>query len=91
MTDRIGNGRPLYRDNTRSIPRANSVEYLITVGLGYCCLWRFFSWFRQTHLIADRLGVTSRAIRKHKERFRAGELSCENCRNCMRKARVSGK
>jgi hypothetical protein len=54
-------------------------------GLGYCCEWFFFSRYRQTALIAARLGVTPRAVRYHKEAWRACECSCEGKANCLRK------
>ena len=53
-------------------------------GLGYCCEWLFFTQFRKTSFIADRLGVTSRAVRIHKAAFRGGELECEGRLNCMK-------
>jgi hypothetical protein len=60
-------------------------EYLITRALGYCCLWAFFSLFRQTGQIAQRLGVTPRTIRLYKARFRGGGFKCEGCEKCMKK------
>ena len=65
-------------------PRVNSVEYLVTEGLGYCCLYAFFSLYTETELIALRLGVTSRAIRYNKERFSEGEFSCCNGAKCLK-------
>jgi len=59
------------------------VADLITDGLGYCCEYIFFHYYKDTSMIAARLGVTTRAIRKHKAAFAAGELRCENCKNCL--------
>jgi hypothetical protein len=61
-------------------------ERLIRQGLGYCCLWAFFSLFRRTELIAIRLGVTPRTIRLYKARFRGGEFKCEGCEKCLKSA-----
>lgn len=69
--------------NYSKIIRANSVEHLITDGLGYCCEWYFFSLYHDTSLIAARLGVSERSIRRHK----AAELCCQDCPNCMKSAR----
>jgi len=61
-------------------------EHLIKDGLGYCCLWAFFSIHRQTGMIALRLGVTPRTIRLYKAKHRGGEYSCEECGKCMKSA-----
>ena len=53
-------------------------------GLGYCCEWLFFTQFRKTGVIAERLGVTTRAVRYHRKPFREGELDCEQRANCMK-------
>ena len=50
-----------------------TVERMVTEDLGYCCLWFFFSRFRQTGLIAARLGVSPQAIRQNK-------ASCGGCK-----------
>jgi hypothetical protein len=65
--------------------RLSLTETLITDGLGYCCLWGFFKIYRQTGLIALRLGVTPRTIRLYKARFRSGEFECKCCDNCLKK------
>lgn len=59
-----------------------TIKLLVTEGLGYCCLWAFFRLFpsrRETSLIADRLGVSDRAVRY--ARNNAGK--CEKCKNCL--------
>lgn len=69
-------------------PRASTrptVNHLVTEGLGYCCEWFFFQHFKDTQVVADRLGVTDRAIRLAKQRVREGVSVCqqkENCLNC---------
>lgn len=60
------------------------LETLITSGLGYCCMWAFFSVYSSTQTIADRLGVSTRAVRKAKERIRSGRYCCESRANCMK-------
>ena len=67
-------------------PPRLTVEELICGenGLGYCCEWVFFTQFRKTGQIAQRLGVTDRAVRKHKANFKTGELDCERRENCMK-------
>lgn len=71
-----------------------TVKYLITEGLGYCCQWSFFTLYvqmnmlpkdRETALIATRLGVTTRAVRKAKEAFGEGCFSCEGKEKCLSK------
>lgn len=64
----------------------HSVASLICDGLGYCCEWKFFSLYRRTAVIADRLGVTDRAVRNHKRAFREGKLKCLCEKNCMKGA-----
>ena len=50
--------------------------------LGYCCEARFFSLYRQTGLIAARLGVSDRAVRYRKAMFKAGLLPyCAKCQS----------
>lgn len=61
------------------------VASLITEGLGYCCEAWFWKHFKEvsTELIAARLGVTDRAVRKHRAAFRRGEMKCENQAKCL--------
>lgn len=61
-----------------------TVKRLIVEGLGYCCPWRFFSAYRQTAVIAARLGVSDRAIRYQKADFKSGRMRCEGCSNCLK-------
>lgn len=66
-------------DNTRAL-----TPTLITQGLGYCCLWAFFQFHRRTGLIATRLGIDPRTVRRWKARVREGEFTCEGKGNCMK-------
>lgn len=52
-----------------------SIKSMIVKDLGYCCEGRFFDLYPQTTLIAARLGVSERAIRKH----RAAAKHCASC------------
>lgn len=81
------NNRQLSGDNSRQ-----TVEDLVREGLGYCCLYAFFRVNKRTGLIAARLGVTDRAVRKWKARFKSGELRCTGAANCLLpKLRRAGK
>ena len=63
-----------------------TVKALITApppsGLGYCCEWLFFQKFKRTGIIAERLGVTPRAVKYHKAEAKKGK--CEGCTRCMK-------
>lgn len=52
-------------------------------GLGYCCPWFFFRRFGRTAVIADRLGVSDRAVRVAKARVAEGLDVCEHRENCL--------
>ena len=69
-------------------PHPYSVPNLITgkLGLNYCCMFGFFSIFKQTAVIALRLGVDPRTIRVYKAKFKAGEYECGKKDCCMKKA-----
>ena len=54
---------------------------MVTQDLHYCCLWFFFSRFRKTRVVADRLGVSPQAVR-------ACKATCGGCKgtgNCLDK------
>jgi len=53
-------------------------------GLGYCCEWAFFKLHKRTGLIAERLGVTDRAVRYHKMAFKDGDLKCPHSEKCLK-------
>lgn len=59
-----------------------TVKSLITQDLGYCCLWFFFTHNRQTALVAERLGVSTRAIRYAKAEA-LSSCHCDEKANCM--------
>lgn len=63
-----------------------TIKHLVTSkeGLGYCCLFCFFKCHKRTGLIAERLGVTDRAIRYHKMAFKDGMLKCEQLEKCLK-------
>lgn len=73
------------REIQPNITRENTVSYLITAGLGYCCEWAFFNLFidKPTSLIADRLGVTKRAVNIHKRAWREGKTTCRELPVCF--------
>lgn len=65
------------------------VKLLVTAptekgGLGFCCLYAFFRLRKRTGLIAARLGVDERTIRRHKAAFKAGEYRCEELKCCLK-------
>lgn len=58
-----------------------TIRSMVTQDLHYCCLWFFFTRFRKTGVVADRLGVSPQAVR-------ASKSSCGGCAqaaNCMDK------
>ena len=80
------NTRPLSENN----PRANSVSYLIVVGLGYCCsnaFWKLYGHL-PAPLIAARLGVRGDTIRHHKQWWREGHFPCQGKGNCMKDVKL---
>lgn len=62
-----------------------TVKSMITQDLGYCCPWFFFTHYRQTGLIAARLGVTPQAIRYAKAEALSRPCNCEGRETCMNK------
>lgn len=65
--------------------RKTSVQYLVQEGLGYCCLYFFFSHFQDAEMIAARLGCSLSAVYKQRARLLAGELQCEGKDRCLQK------
>ena len=63
-----------------------TIKELVTSknGLGYCCLFCFFKCHKRTGMIAERLGVTDRAVRYHKMAFKDGNLHCEKQPGCLK-------
>lgn len=68
-------------DSTRPL-----TERLIVDGLGYCCPWVFFKFFKRKYVIALRLGVTPRTVNNWKAKVRDGEIACTKCDKCMMNA-----
>ena len=64
--------------------RPGSIEHLVCISLGYCCLFAFFSFFKRTGQIAARLGISDRAVRYKKEEFKCGKIKCRNRPKCMK-------
>lgn len=60
-----------------------TIRSMIVEDLGYCCPWFFFAHYRQTSLIAARLGVTPRAVRYAKAAARSQPRDCEHQKVCM--------
>ena len=60
-----------------------TVKSLITQDLGYCCTWFFFKHYRNTALIAARLGVTQRAVQYAKADVDNGVCRCEGHPGCL--------
>jgi len=65
-------------------PRRLTVARMITEDLGYCCEYKFFSLYKDTPLVAARLGIDERTVRKHKAALAEGRLVCKNAGNCMK-------
>lgn len=61
-----------------------TIRIMVVEDLGYCCPYSFFSLYRQTALIAARLGVTTRAVKYHKQMLRSGQYVCEGKANCLK-------
>jgi len=59
-------------------------EKLITSknGLGYCCPWLFFQLYKDTAVVAARLGVHKSTVNRAK--ILAGEVGCTKCLECMK-------
>lgn len=58
-------------------------EKFVCDGLGYCCPYALFRVTKETGQIATRLGMTDRTVRIWKARFRAGEIKCEQQKQCL--------
>ena len=51
---------------------------------GACCPYAYFTVTGDipTRIIAERLGVTPRAVRKYRQKILAGEIACECAAAC---------
>lgn len=63
-----------------------TIKRLIISDLRYCCAWAFFRLYADPSLIAARLGVTDRGVRK--ARAAAAREGCLGCARCLRKRGV---
>lgn len=64
-------------------PPRPTFNHLVCHELGYCCEFAFFSLFKRTGMIAERLGLEKRTVRYHKAAFVAGETICEDQPKCL--------
>ena len=73
------------RSNYPTVIRANSVQFLITDGLGYCCEQFFWAAFEgiSSELIAARLGVARRTVNRHRQWYHDGRFECAARDSCM--------
>lgn len=78
---------PLPPNNRR--PPPHSVEYLVTEGLGYCCLYFFFSRFTRREDIQYRLGIAADTCKEYKKKMEAGELTCLHRESCIRQRLIN--
>lgn len=85
------NARPLRPHNPRPFLKRNSLAYLVTgekaLGcLGYCCTWFFFEKFKakESGVIATRLGLTTRTVRRARAEWRGGEGKCKRCKEATK-------
>lgn len=60
--------------------------------IGYCCPYAFIRCHKQTGLIAARLGISDRTVRRWKAKFKLKEIKCEGRAQCLLPAiRRAGK
>lgn len=64
------------------MPKPTICSYICD-DLHYCCPFFFFTHFRNTQVIADRLGVTPRAVRVYKSRVDNKIDVCERRESCL--------
>lgn len=65
---------------------AHKTSELITDSLGYCCEKFFFDRYPNNELIAARLGVSERTVRRHREAAVRDEAYCKNYPKCALKS-----
>ena len=77
----MNTSRKLSPHNTRDL----WLETCVTEGLGYCC--EFFFWQKyagvDTELIAARLGVSERTVRRRRLMAQQGKLKCKKEEQCL--------
>jgi hypothetical protein len=69
----------------RDHERANTRSLISS--LGYCCPYAFIRLFKQTGLIAARLGCSERTVRWWKAKFKTKAIVCEQ-RSCCQLAEI---
>lgn len=62
------------RELLENKPRANTVESYIVESLHYCCEWYFLQLYKDSELVALRLGVTTNTIRRHRLWIKQGKI-----------------
>lgn len=72
--------------NKTRVLSVHKTSELITDSLGYCCEYYFFRRYKNNDLIAARLGVSERTVRRHREAAKPDELYCKNCTTCACKS-----
>lgn len=63
-----------------------SIREMLTRDLGFCCPWAALEANREhsSNVLADRLGVSGRAIRYQWDKVVSGETKCERRSTCMK-------
>lgn len=63
-----------------------SIREMLTRDLGFCCPWAALEANREnsSNVLADRLGVSGRAIRYQWDKVASGETKCEHRSDCMK-------
>lgn len=68
------------------MPIRLSIREMLTRDLGFCCPWAALEANREhsSNILADRLGVSGRAIRYQWDKVVSGETKCEHRSDCMK-------
>lgn len=77
----MNKARTLSPNNTREL----RFETCVTEGLDYCCEYFFWQKFinTETELIAARMGVSERTVRRRRLKAQRGELKCRKEEVCL--------
>jgi hypothetical protein len=71
------------------------MEKLTVDELGFCCVYGYFTDVeneaKDNKTLAQRLGVTERTIRWHKQRIREGCTTCEHQLRCQIKPIITDR
>jgi hypothetical protein len=60
------------------------LSLITSAPLNYCCEWMFFHKNKRTGMIAERLGIDRSTVKRHKAKFRAGEMACTHADCCLK-------